>query len=69
MVVLSYLLHHVLYFRSPKDAGIFGKPACITVVRDVSCDICPIDSRMAPLSLLMYPSIIVLDSQLFEDSE
>jgi hypothetical protein len=29
----------------------------------------PIDSRIAPLSLLTSPSIIVTDSQLFEDSE
>jgi len=39
------------------------------VARDVSRVIRPIDSRIAPLPLLTSPSIIVTDSQLFEDSE
>jgi len=63
------LVRLLLWLLYLEDAGIFGKPACITVARDVSRDTRPIDLRIAPLSLLTSLSIIVTDSQLFEDSE
>ncbi|KAJ6859841.1 hypothetical protein NC651_036220 [Populus alba x Populus x berolinensis] len=41
MVVLCFLLHRVLCFRSPEDADVFGKSACIMMVRDASRDTHP----------------------------